>query len=93
MNTIGGIGHGTPAKLGIAPSQLYNKKMVVNAKLNMRRELDKQNHQGQLLAHKRQRLLKELENLVKDRQLVQEEFPEEYIDLAFKGEDGNHRAY
>lgn len=45
------------------------------------------------MAHKRLRLLKELENLVKDRQLVQEEFPDEYLDFAFKGEDGNHRAY
>jgi len=50
--------------------QMFNKSMVVRGKQKLVRELDQAKHRGQLLAHKKKRVLLDLLKLVKDRQMV-----------------------
>jgi len=61
--------HKSAGKQQSAP-QMFNKSMVVRGKQKLVRELDQAKHRGQLLAHKKKRVLLDLLKLVKDRQMV-----------------------
>ena len=64
--------------------------MVIHGKQKLIRELDQAKHRGQLLAHKKKRALLDLLKLVKDRQMVQEEFSTEYEKLMWRANEEVH---